>query len=89
MSSTPLSLPRNTPKPISQLHSSESPAVAGEASTSIAAQFPISETLTREAQIELAAYYRAQHRGFVPAQELADWLEAEREIDTLSARAMI
>jgi hypothetical protein len=88
MYSTPLSLPRNTPKPISQLHSNESAAVAREAS-SIAPQLPTSETLTREAQIELAAYYRAQHRGFVPAQELADWLEAEREIDTLRARAMI
>ena len=89
MSSTPLSLPRNTPKPTSQLHSSETPAVAREAYTSIAPRLSTSEISTREAQIEVAAYYRAQHRGFVPAQELADWLEAEREIDALSPRAII
>jgi Protein of unknown function (DUF2934) len=31
-------------------------------------------------QIEEAAYYRAERRGFSPGHEEQDWLEAEREI---------
>ena len=30
-----------------------------------------------------AAYFRAELRGFVPGQELEDWLAAEIEIDAL------
>jgi hypothetical protein len=36
---------------------------------------------SREALIATAAYYRAQKRGFLPGQELQDWLAAEREVD--------
>lgn len=32
------------------------------------------------------AYYRAERRGFLPGYELADWLEAEREVDALLRR---
>ena len=32
-------------------------------------------------QIAVAAYYRAERRGFAQGDELADWLEAEKEID--------
>jgi hypothetical protein len=35
----------------------------------------------RDTLIREAAYRRAEHRGFAPGQELADWLEAEREVD--------
>jgi hypothetical protein len=28
-----------------------------------------------------AAYFRAEHRGFLPGYELQDWLEAEAELD--------
>lgn len=31
-------------------------------------------------KIEIAAYYKAQARGFKPGKELNDWLEAEAEI---------
>ena len=34
----------------------------------------------KQEDIELAAYYRAQARGFEPGGEMGDWLEAEREI---------
>jgi len=30
--------------------------------------------------VELAAYYRAERRGFAPGGEVEDWLEAEREV---------
>ncbi|MGH7261030.1 MAG: DUF2934 domain-containing protein [Burkholderiales bacterium] len=33
--------------------------------------------------IAVAAYYRAEKRGFVPGGELQDWLEAEAEIEQL------
>ncbi len=31
-------------------------------------------------QVSLAAYYKAERRGFSPGYELEDWLEAERDI---------
>ena len=34
-------------------------------------------------RIAIAAFYRAEARGFAPGRELDDWLEAEREIDAL------
>jgi hypothetical protein len=37
----------------------------------------------REAEIAIAAYYRAERRGFAPGNELADWFAAEREIACL------
>jgi hypothetical protein len=38
---------------------------------------------SREALIAIAAYYRAERRGFLPGYEQEDWLAAEREIDGL------
>ncbi|MCB1786658.1 MAG: DUF2934 domain-containing protein [Chromatiaceae bacterium] len=38
----------------------------------------------RHKKIELAAYYKAEKRGFAPGRELDDWLEAEREVDAAS-----
>ena len=34
----------------------------------------------RDAMIAVAAYYRAEKRGFGPGAELEDWLDAEAEI---------
>lgn len=39
----------------------------------------------RRAMIAVAAYHRAASRGFPPGGDIADWLEAEREIDILIA----
>ncbi len=41
---------------------------------------PVS-TEERERMIAMAAYYRAEHRGFAPGGELEDWCEAEMEIN--------
>ncbi|MBI1194666.1 MAG: DUF2934 domain-containing protein [Gammaproteobacteria bacterium] len=41
----------------------------------------VSET-QRERMIREAAYYLAEHRGFVNGEELSDWLAAEEQIDT-------
>jgi hypothetical protein len=37
---------------------------------------------TREERIAMSAYWRAASRQFTPGQELDDWLEAEREVDS-------
>ena len=36
----------------------------------------------RERRIAVAAYLRAERRGFVPGAELEDWLDAENEVDS-------
>lgn len=40
----------------------------------------------RGRMIAIAAYYRAERRGFAPGYELEDWLAAEVEIETQLAR---
>jgi hypothetical protein len=35
----------------------------------------------RTRRIALAAYFRAEQRGFAPGCELEDWLEAARQVD--------
>lgn len=39
--------------------------------------------------IEVAAYYIAERRGFAPGDPLADWAEAEAEIDRLLAEGKL
>ena len=49
-----------------------------------------SPELTAEARrrrIAIAAFYRAEARGFSPGGEVEDWLEAEREIEALEEGA--
>lgn len=38
------------------------------------------------ALIAEAAYFKAERRGFEPGYEMADWLEAEKEIEGLVAK---
>jgi hypothetical protein len=45
----------------------------------------LSDQLRQE--IEKAAYYRAQARGFAPGYEEQDWLEAEKEVLKRSEKA--
>jgi hypothetical protein len=39
----------------------------------------------REEMIAVAAYFRAERRGFAPGNDLEDWLEAERELGEAAA----
>jgi len=41
------------------------------------------EGLDRQELIAVAAYYRAENRGFSEGDELADWLICEIEVDAL------
>ncbi|MGE5626099.1 MAG: DUF2934 domain-containing protein [Bacillota bacterium] len=35
-----------------------------------------------------AAYFRAEKRGFAPGDEVADWLQAEAEIESMLEQIM-
>ena len=47
---------------------------------SCATEFALDEC-QRQQRIALAAYFRAQSRGFTPGGELEDWLVAEKEFE--------
>jgi hypothetical protein len=44
------------------------------------------ETNLRPEEIAVAAYYKAERRGFVSGGEVEDWLEAEKEMSGLARR---
>lgn len=48
---------------------------AGMAASACAGQ--IGDAPSQEEMIAVAAYFRAEHRGFAPGNELDDWLQAE------------
>jgi len=59
----------------------EQPEIADPTQPSGAEQLQtrhILEDLHRD--VAVAAYYRAESRGFAPGHELEDWIEAERRI---------
>ena len=58
------------------------PAVATVFATA-AIMPPSIETADREVRVAVAAYYIAERRGFLPEDALADWLAAERQIDSV------
>ncbi|MCX7164404.1 MAG: DUF2934 domain-containing protein [Betaproteobacteria bacterium] len=37
----------------------------------------------RQQMVAVAAYFRAEHRGFAPDNEISDWLEAEADVEDL------
>ncbi len=41
----------------------------------------------REEMISVAAYYRAESRGFAGDDSIADWLAAEAEIDAMLGKS--
>jgi Protein of unknown function (DUF2934) len=51
-----------------------------DSGASDAARAPASIANARYHRIAIAAYYRAERRGFEPGHEIEDWLEAEREV---------
>ena len=44
------------------------------------------EPAMSQEMIAVAAYYKAEKRGFLPGGEIEDWLEAEEEIFGFSSR---
>jgi hypothetical protein len=49
------------------------------------ASSPDTAAEARRRRTAIAAFYRAEARGFAPGRELEDWLEAEREVDASDA----
>lgn len=43
----------------------------------------------RRNYVEVAAYHIAERRGFAPGDPLADWIQAEAEIDRLIAEGLL
>lgn len=43
--------------------------------------FSASEACPREQMIAEAAYFHAERRGFAPANEMTDWLQAEVDVE--------
>jgi len=43
----------------------------------------------RQAMVAMAAYFRAQKRGFAPGYEVEDWVAAEAEISELTKPAPV
>ena len=43
----------------------------------------------RQAMVAMAAYFRAQKRGFAPGYEVEDWVAAEAEISELAKPAPV
>jgi hypothetical protein len=46
-----------------------------------------SDAESRHHRVSVAAYYRAERRGFAPGGEEQDWLEAEKDLDRTSISA--
>lgn len=63
-------------------HKSENPGKTSAKSKSATTGNDIGDGMDREEMISVAAYFRAEHRGF-GGDALADWLAAEAEIDAM------
>jgi hypothetical protein len=63
-------------------HSRDDRGPAGEASGTPVSTVARAQAATRRHEcIAVAAYQRAERRGFAPGGELDDWLRAEQELD--------
>ena len=63
----------------------ESAARRGESPEVGSADMAAAPQTDRESQIAVAAYFKAERRGFTEGHELADWLAAEQEVDAHEA----
>ncbi|MGA9667141.1 MAG: DUF2934 domain-containing protein [Gallionella sp.] len=64
-------------------HASANPGKTSVKSKSAAHRHDIGDAMDREEMISVAAYFRAEHRGFAGGDPLDDWLAAEAEIDAM------
>ena len=56
------------------------PATAAPAKRPSRASAPGPAPAEREVRVRMAAYFRAERRGFAPGYETEDWLAAEAEV---------
>ena len=69
---------------VSKTKAKASPLQASEASQ--AEQAADTGACSREQMVAVAAYFRAERRGFAPDNEISDWLEAEADVEDLLRR---
>lgn len=65
------------------LRTSSNPSKTIAKSKPAANENSIRDGIDREELISVAAYFRAEHRGFEGGDPMEDWLAAEAEIDTM------
>ena len=73
----PAKTPAKTPAKVA------APRKAPAARPPAATKAPVqpAESFDREEMVRVAAYFRAERRGFAPGYEVADWLAAQAEVD--------
>lgn len=82
MSARPTSArPANPPRAVLKMKGRRERKTDHSEIARIAAAVAASHAIERREMIAIAAYFRAQKRGFEPGHELEDWVEAETEID--------
>jgi len=75
---------RPVAKPAPKAAVASSPARKTPAKVAVATEV---SPVRREEMIRLAAYFRAERRGFAPGNEWEDWLAAEAEVGALVGAA--
>ena len=68
------------PGPKARTQSVAKSAATGKARASAASRTTVTDE-DRRNMVSIAAYFRAERRGFAPGHEDADWLAAEAEVD--------
>jgi hypothetical protein len=77
-----------TRKPARKARAKSAVPKAGKPKARPAAKAPVRRApapapARREEMVRMAAYFRAERRGFAPGSEWDDWLAAEAEVDAL------
>ena len=75
---------RPAAKPVPKAAVASGPARKTPAQAKVAAEV---SPVRREEMIRLAAYFRAERRGFAPGNDWEDWLAAEVEVGALVSAA--
>lgn len=78
---------KTTGKPTAKVHDNGSVQQARKAGDPRSA--PGGDTIPREQLIAVAAYFRAERRGFVPGYEMSDWLDAETDLERMMSERTI
>ena len=86
LQATTTASPKPTASRIAKATSSAQPPVASRSRRPVTASTPTTSA-EREEWIRVAAYYRAERRGFTPGHELEDWYAAEAGLSAAPRRS--
>lgn len=77
------------PKTAAKAAAKVKPAAARKPAKSLGKKPVVVPPEQRRCYVEVAAYHIAERRGFAPGDPLADWIQAEAEIDRLLAAGLL